>query len=1236
MRQHIPLAKQEKLLESSEPVLTFDARDEDRLQHQLDVATLQTLQLIKKQQTKLQRELHTVSNHVDIRLKKIFRGGHLDLLDEADSPRLSTFASGARPEAAAAPPSSRRLRTRSSPPPRWEGGTSFAGKTISSLLRHSLFPVAFEASEFSSSIHWGEVAFTEASVAALGPRAKVEGPSRGALPNPLLVNVACYILNEVLRRDSNMCGLWDLLRDTILDSIYTPLRIDDGVQGVDSQTGEEGGGAFVPAASDSDSRAKALAYPLRNTTYKTFDFSNYRLWIQEIVALQHRNDIPWQRIQVLKSLLGKAIHVLELGQRRVNNSRLRKVLVAWHRYTKGVHAFRQAAYISISNSIRRRLEGQCFLRWRRSTLQGILEKLYRSLSDHRRESRLNEQAHLNTIYQLRSQLSAATESKQLVQAEMGDQLLGAKESHKLAEKVLREAYKRSVKYAKRYKAHASRWERLAKTFRPAELCPSIPKPLSTLSISLTQYEDDLSKSHRVSAFRIERARRELSNFLLCWVNTVMRASPQGKMWVPRVNLACSSNQAQSDGAVWGDATIKPKLLDETALLCLVRELRRLQDLNDPNKQEGSDCDDPFRGPNLLDTGDIADSLQTVLEEAYQVLYVYTSEGLYPCLLMHSPSYFFQHRAKETGVQSFSKHRQNAELVYMLSMLWLLAALFTGYVRYHHGVEAFLASKWPHYLRCPNEKKLRHSSRQSLGVASVSSLTEFPNGSISGSSRAPARDDDGDGQGGTPDCEAGGLLKRAPEPALGLGVSNAIDPLIAGVKALKRTYSSPRRDHTGAYTYGGDEVVDTNSDIDVYTGRQDADLPPSDWEKDIDGLFNNVVRNEEREMRKQRRLRRKGEKCEELIRASGNSTLPYVKLEGLDGSEGSNTKPLPSQGRLTHREQGITIPDRSSIEKFSSRGVSSEGVSMDPIDSTPRVENDSEICSISSSESEVRSASGESSINTNSEEENEAMSLEDNKHRSKSLFGEPHDSFNVVRQRFLSKVPPPSSVFSVRIGKKTKKKDPNNSVRLMEFMGERTEARRQERARKGGLHAFVERTLMDQERRQQWLGMSRVVVSLITRLDLLNLNIKTKTGKVHSTERSNAFHDRPENSLKSQSKGDSDSRVSLSHRTKTSSISRNTVSSRSILMIPHDGLVDTVDKSSYSNSKDPETHDPPTLGKSSPTQQGAEKKTPPNASRRGFHRANEPIPKIHPQTRRPCEVFPSTTPLAVEGSAFAMR
>ncbi|CCW61182.1 unnamed protein product [Phytomonas sp. EM1] len=1189
MRQYVPLNKREKLLESSEPVITFGARDEGRLQHQLDVATLQTLEMLKKQQTKLQKELKTASNHVDIRLKKIFAGRNSNLLDEVNSQRTQTFAPEIR-KGNAASPSPRRQLARSPAPQRGDAplkakvnSGSRVSPRHSTTTRLSVFPVAFEESEFSSSIRWAEVAFTEASVAALGPGASAEGPCRGDFPNPLMASVACYILNEVLKRDSNMRGLWALLRDTIFDSIYSPLRIGGEVQGCDAQEQGGNGGETLTATNSDISKGRVLTYPQRKATYETlFDFSNYCLWIQEIVALQRKNDVPWQRIQELKSSLKGSVHVLELVRRRADNSWLQKVFLAWHRYTQHAHRFRKASMMLILNSMRRRVEGQCFLRWRRATLHGKLEKLYSLLSEHKRDARMNEQAHLNTILQLRNQLSAVTDAKRLMQAELEDQLLGVKESHSLSEKALRAAYKRSVKYAERYKKHARRWERLAKTFRPTEPCPRVPKSLFALSVSLTKYEGELSKPYQISTFRIDLARKELSKFLLCWVNMVMRASPRGKVWIPREHIA-SSSRVQGDGTASCDVAIKSKTLNEAALLCLVRELRRLQEAgNEFDRQECSEFNDTFRSSTLLGTGDIADEMTTALEEAYQVLYTYTSEGLYPCLLMHCPRFFFQHRTKDTSTQSSAKNRQLDEFVYTLSVLWLLAALFTGYVRFHYGIEAFLPCKCPQYLRCANEKKLQRSARQSLGVPSVSSLTELPNNSVTCSLVPLVKDDNAAGGNGTANGEGGDRehQKGSPEASLAADLAAATD-LTTSMRALSTSSFLVPRNPAYVYAFRGDDIGDTNSDIDVYTGREDANLPPSDWEKDVDGILNDLVRDEEHEMRKRRRLRRKEEEHEAQMQASSESPLPHVSVEGVDMSEGRNLEVSHSKRKSAFQKEYKTMPNKFSNEKCSSRGASLEAASVDSQDSLPPLHNGSE--QDDKSASEASTTSEDELMDTDSDDEVATMSLQGNQRGSKGLFGGPHDSLEVVRRQFLTKVPLPSSVFSVHTGKKSRNKNSNRGVLLLQSPGERTEARRLERAKNGGLHAFVERTLVDRDRRQRWFGMARVVVSLITRLRLLDINMKTKTAKISSAERSSNSYDRPESSKKSRSKHNSEARISVSRRTKVSSTSLNTVSSKPILRIAPGGEVTTGTKPSYPNLQCQKKRNPRIKGEGDSTQ-----------------------------------------------------
>jgi len=113
------------------------------------------------------------------------------------------------------------------PPPSHRSGPSvFSSQSVSNYA--IAFPVPFEESGFTSVIRWADIAYEEAVVAALGPGADFIALRQKEMPSRVLVTVTCYVLNEILSRDSHLRDVWHKLRTPLFDAVYSPQMV--GVQ----------------------------------------------------------------------------------------------------------------------------------------------------------------------------------------------------------------------------------------------------------------------------------------------------------------------------------------------------------------------------------------------------------------------------------------------------------------------------------------------------------------------------------------------------------------------------------------------------------------------------------------------------------------------------------------------------------------------------------------------------------------------------------------------------------------------------------------------------------------------------------------------------------------------------------------------------------------------------------------------------------------------------------------------
>ncbi|TPP42045.1 hypothetical protein CGC20_27935 [Leishmania donovani] len=594
------------------------------------------------------------------------------------------------------------------------------------------FPEAYESSGFKSAIHWASVAHDETFLTAYGPRrirkeaqtraiagAGGSPAAREAMPHRLMTSVACYLLNQVLCADAAVSELWrEKLRQPIFDAIFSSQSIAMGHERSGAQRSGSLGDAAVtnaivhrtlgPASSLLSGTAThsdpTMSFPPRTNEYATrHDFASLRLWTEEVTLEHLEKTSVCQRVRNLQNAMARRQIAVHLFQRRAHQAELQAVFTVWRTYTQQRRASRSALERYLVKRNHRHVVETVFLRWRRFSLRSKVEAVQRRLLNIAADRDCAARKHATALHGLQDQL--ASERRQHVQETFERDTLHAQmlESHAVEIEALQLMLQMERLKTAQSGKWAMRWERVAKTFRPAKPCPAVPRPIWTLARTLLSAEEELaatilkrSRDERVLLqipySMILQARRRLEQLLLAWVNVIMEASPQASTWVtveaftqgrsshprgillshkqPSSRKAAARRSGATAGAVAAGKDDSTCEFSIYTLMCLVRELRRcyakaglIEEAEDWGTSDGVSVADCY-------------------QELTHLFAAQSCGGLYPPLLVHCPTspFWFTPEGVFGGPVSHLEGSKRQKREQHTTFTWLLASLLVGHIQ----------------------------------------------------------------------------------------------------------------------------------------------------------------------------------------------------------------------------------------------------------------------------------------------------------------------------------------------------------------------------------------------------------------------------------------------------------------------------------------------------------------------------------------------------------------------------
>ncbi|CAG9583941.1 conserved hypothetical protein [Leishmania major strain Friedlin] len=745
-RERVTQARHVMLLSNDAPVLNRCAKEDAHLKHRLAQSTAACALMVQKSHAAAAREERSRESRLQAQFRALLSGtpgvvmppfvtsspteGFTDA-----SERASGYAATAANDRSVPDPTTRTdaallssLGLKSSSTVTADGSAASAASLPCALG----FPEAYESSGFKSEIHWASVAHDETFLTAYGPRrireeaqaraiagAGGSPAAREAKPHRLMTAVACYLLNQVLCADAAVSELWrEKLRQPIFDAVFSSQSIAMGHERSGAQrSGSLGDAAVTNAivhrtlghassllsgtATHSD---PTTSFPPRTNEYASRrDFASLRLWTEEVTLEHLEKASVCQRVRNLQNAMARRQLAVHLFQRRAHQAELQAVFTVWRTYTRQRRASRSVLERYLVKRNHRHVEETIFLRWRRFALRSKVEAVQRRLLNVAADRDYAARKHATALQGLQDQL--ASERRKHVQEVFERDTLHAQvlESHAVEIEALQLMLQMERLKTAQSGKWAMRWERVAKTFRPAKPCPAVPRPIWTLARALLSAEEELaatiltrSRDQRallqIPYSMILQARRRLEQLLLTWVNVIMEASPQASTWVtveafthsrsshPRGILLSQKQSSSRKAAARRSGTTAGAVAtgkdDSTCefsiytLMCLVRELRRFY-AKAGLIEKAEDWGTP-------DGASVADCYQ----ELTHLFAVQSCGGLYPPLLVHCPTspLWFTPEGVFSGPVSHLEGSKRQKRQQHTTFTWLLASLLVGHIQ----------------------------------------------------------------------------------------------------------------------------------------------------------------------------------------------------------------------------------------------------------------------------------------------------------------------------------------------------------------------------------------------------------------------------------------------------------------------------------------------------------------------------------------------------------------------------
>ncbi|KPI87290.1 hypothetical protein ABL78_3627 [Leptomonas seymouri] len=759
-RQRKAQARHLELLSSDAPVMNRCAKEEVRLKQRLAQSTAALTRSARQNLTAVEREEHARDTQLQAQFTDILSkspGIHVPCLATSNNVDIA---------AGAAPPFAVENSCRSKPcaasectRPEFSVVPSHAADVSEGIVVPSLssspafllgYPEPFENSGFKSVVRWASVSYDETFLTAYGPRrlreemkkgtmAEVCGlpTARDARPHRLMAAAACYLLNEVLCANPTLSSLWqEKLRQPIFDAVFSPQSIVEAqekrkaYQSNGKATNEavrshvivqqtlNSAAATTPNTSEEGDEVPAgaapspieSAFPPRVNVYATRgDFASMRLWTEEVTAEQREKAIVCRRLRNLQHVMERRMQLLQVYQKQMNVRVLRCIFTLWRTHTRQCRTHRAAMERFLENRRCRVLEENAFLRWRRAALQSKVELLQRRLLSIVAGREEAARQHAAALAAAQEQLNSEWRRHQQAAYEQDALHTQMLESHSVEVEALRLVLHQQRVQAAEMGKRSRRWERLAKTFRPAHPCPAVPPSMWSSVRALYTSEKSIAAT-MLSRSAEERARYQLpgsviipvqerlERLLLAWVNSIMEKSPLASSWVPlekfmhgRITHPRSILVSQKSGideatrargsmASGANAQLTGmKEFGVYALMMLVRELRRRYVL--AGAMPDADIAEPQLPCGDTSKGE-ADPVTKCFHEVVQLLSAQTCAGLYPSLLMHCPSlsrWFSPEGVFGGPLKSFEGSRKARRLQHTM-FIWLLTSLLVGHIR----------------------------------------------------------------------------------------------------------------------------------------------------------------------------------------------------------------------------------------------------------------------------------------------------------------------------------------------------------------------------------------------------------------------------------------------------------------------------------------------------------------------------------------------------------------------------
>jgi hypothetical protein len=407
-------------------------------------------------------------------------------------------------------------------------------KGRTNLLNQRWLPQSYGSCHFQSVVKWAEMSYEEALVAQAGVeaanlRVAAHGAAADAVavastykrpddasPSSLLTTAYCAIIDEVLWNIPAFRSVWEAMRGEIFSAIFRLNKAD-----LESSRAEE---TCRNAVNPSPSSPSQCVNNTNNVNSRMSWFSRVcgrrDTWFDTAsVHLQRSHELQ-TKLDNIHVSLEKYDLIFDIYDRTADRQTLKRTFCAW-KTTVARALDHNAGLLQVFSRIHKRSPLLiAFHGWRRLVLQRKLK------------SSKDKDATLSAVHDARLKAKEAELNRLQRQLEQETQRLrgqAERESRKQASLVTSHAVEmRELQACHEAKDSviislekiAKRWERLAKTYRPLLYRGPLPNVIMQIARGLHHSETELS-AKGPSGARVHRCREELDKLLCTWVNSVL-------------------------------------------------------------------------------------------------------------------------------------------------------------------------------------------------------------------------------------------------------------------------------------------------------------------------------------------------------------------------------------------------------------------------------------------------------------------------------------------------------------------------------------------------------------------------------------------------------------------------------------------------------------------------------------------------------------------------------------------